>query len=374
MSDDQVEARRQWVRTPPSPAASRIHALFRWWHQKLPAIFASEFTVTGFLLGAGHLAALAAVATSPFWIEWTTGGSISTTVMFSLSGLLILLMVLSWCIEQLGTRRKSRERQRRLMDEYAARHFVINDSLLRAIVPANLTLSEDARVQLCEKVLQCMEHLARMHLKKPDSSYFQVSLLLFDGDGCNKVKIAARARPDRRAGQLIDSAKTIAYFVDQCGRTFVVPDMHAQSVFPREGLTDKQLRYRSILFVPIILPNSQSQCCGVVTLDSERPYEFTGPIGDEIATQLMPFMGVVAVLVEGQSPHGGGVVTFRLLTRRISHPIQTKSLNHGHETVTDAFLRLKRGEITADQAADELRRIRREKSAGSVRFFDALAD
>lgn len=43
-------------------------------------------------------------------------------------------------------------------------------------------------------------------------------------------------------------------------------------------------------------------------------------------------------------------------------------------SVADIFARLERREIDAEQAATELRQLRRRKSRGIVRFIEALAE
>jgi len=56
-------------------------------------------------------------------------------------------------------------------------------------------------------------------------------------------------------------------------------------------------RYKSILLVPLLenVERNKYRCMGVVTIDSERPYEFWGGRDERIVIAIKPYLNLLTL-------------------------------------------------------------------------------
>ncbi|WP_157223240.1 GAF domain-containing protein [Afipia felis] len=300
-TDESYARRLSWVTSSPTRWRSFKRFAWRVFYHDLPRVFGAFSDTLSFLRTIARILLVTAVALTPYWVDWWTKGEVDAPKAGWMSLVVAGLLVAKHLFDVFGSDRQLRSHQRDLMEQCATRHQVINRELFEAL-PSKLSLPFPSRVQLCEKILACMLYIAKFHTLSSGGDYFQVSLLTFGNENCDSIKVIARAKANRATNIPIDSRETIAYYVAKSGTSFVVDDMKAQKHFAQTGLSQKTLKYRSILLIPIVHRNASTECCGVVTIDSSRPYEFTGPVGDVITAQLMPFTSVLALLVEKEAP------------------------------------------------------------------------
>lgn len=131
-------------------------------------------------------------------------------------------------------------------------------------------------IALIKILLDCTRTRFRILSNDYINPYIEVSLVIFRKKE-NKIigSIVCRSN-DVRPTDIEKSAEDfIAYYVARTGKERCLHDFRRGHPFKKEGISQKNAPYRSILFIPILHKFSGvTKCIGVVTIDSSRPYEF----------------------------------------------------------------------------------------------------
>jgi hypothetical protein len=270
----------------------------------LPRWLDAPISLWGGLSALLQVASIVGVVTAPFWIGLILEDNIPSRIAVFSAFAILGFRFLGWLAPKVRRLGKDTAERRQHLDELATRQFNIIDEFFKVVPSEALPNDQRWQVMVAEKMLSCMMHLTKNCVRGASHQELQCSLMVFSGENAENITILARARDIRPRGALFRSDKTIAYYVASAGKFFVVNDLKSQSIFPRDGLSRKSAKYRSILLIPIIAHSGAGRVCvGVVTIDSPRACEFWGDIGDSLATQLMPFIHVLSFVMRSGYPH-----------------------------------------------------------------------
>jgi hypothetical protein len=122
------------------------------------------------------------------------------------------------------------------------------------------------------------------------------------------LAIMARSNNVRRLVANRKADQSAAYYAAKTHMVKVIHDFSKSTIFPRRGLSEESLPYRSILLlplnpVPVTIPAGDSSrriCRAVVSIDSQRAYEFYGTATTDIQVQMRPFLSVINMMLTGQ--------------------------------------------------------------------------
>lgn len=216
--------------------------------------------------------------------------------------IMIVLKFGDWIAPKIRKLGGSEDEKRRQEDEYATRQFNIFREIFSSLPEDCLPDDGHWRARLADKVLSCILHVVKSRIIANADS-LQVTLLSFSGEHAEGLKIVSRAKDTRPSEIKRKADQTIAYYAAVTGKVVIVNDLRSQPVFPKTGLSSEKATYRSILLVPVIPHgNGHKDCVGVLTVDSPKPCEFWGDIGDNIATQLIPLVHILTVLMKSGYP------------------------------------------------------------------------
>jgi hypothetical protein len=242
------------------------------------------------------------LVTSPFWIGLFLENRLPTAIAINSALAIVVLRLLGWFAPKLKAMGKAHAVERRQLDELATRQFNIVKELFGALPDDCLPKDDQWRLRLSDRIVSCILHIAQDRIGG-NVVGLQCTFIGFDGTKAENLRVFSRARDTRPGGIDIRADQTIAFFVATSGRFFVVNDLKSQGIFPNRGLSHPKATYRSIMLIPVIIgPQTNRQCVGVVTLDSPRPCEFWGDIGDSLATQLIPFVHILTFVMRNGYP------------------------------------------------------------------------
>jgi hypothetical protein len=161
---------------------------------------------------------------------------------------------------------------------------------------------------LVSDALQLIKREVRLYFKDFTDGQLEVTLLGFERRSWKLEAVTlVRADPIRPVGTRKRAEDTIAYHVARLGRAFTEPDLvNGQHPFMREGFSDQDPSYRSILLIPLVDragPEDPEATLGVVTVDSPDPYYFPATKAglSDIVTRLQPHCAVIRLLLRSTS-------------------------------------------------------------------------
>lgn len=156
------------------------------------------------------------------------------------------------------------------------------------------------------KVMELIREAAKIGLGDFEGSGIEATLLLFDDEQCENIRVANRTTQGRPSGQKRPSTEIMAYYVAKSRKYRVVNDfMRDKHPFPKVILSGGSASYRSILFIPLLDKSNQGQdtCMGVVTVDSTKPYHFWPKNGEDLVFQLTPYCILLALFLNLNEPY-----------------------------------------------------------------------
>lgn len=166
----------------------------------------------------------------------------------------------------------------------------------------------DKEKEILQRILAAMADQARAHLRYFDDTAFQATLFLFDDEGTGHFLCRARAREDRPVGHRVRCVRSVAFFWAERfpDRSSSVHNIRALSMFPpRLSEGAPRANYRSILILPLADHDSVGDSFrlrGVVTLDSDRCYEFFGDRRTDLESLLEPHVRWI-LAITNDHPH-----------------------------------------------------------------------
>jgi hypothetical protein len=302
MAVDRVAA-ISWVNSPPSGRKRAMYAWLRLLHHAMPRILDTQMSFAGLFSLFLQVGSAAGIILAPYWIDAFTEQKLPSGSAFIIAIVMVGLKFAGWLAPKLKLLAGSEDGRRRHLDELATRQFNIIKEIFGSLPTNCMPSDEHWRMRLSDRILGCVLHVAKNFVPDGNPDKLQCSLLRFDGPNVDRLKIVSRARDNRPSDISTPADQTIAYYVAISGKVFVVNDLLAQDVFPKKGLSREKAEYRSILVIPIVIHDGdQKKCAGLLTLDSPRPWEFWGDIGDNIATQLMPVVHILTVMMKSGYP------------------------------------------------------------------------
>lgn len=302
-----MEVNRQqalnWVNSPPSRWQRFCYGAQRVYHHVMPRLLDGPISLWGITSTLLQLVSTVGLFTSPFWIGLFLENTLPTWLAINASFAIVALRLLGWLAPKLRTMGKEHSSTRRQLDELATRQFNIVKELFAALPDDCLPKDDHWRFRMSDRIVSCILHLAKNSIGGSDAENLQCTFIGFEGPNADKLKIISRAKDIRPGSINTRSDQTIAYYVAESGRYFVVNDLLSQEIFPHRGLSHEKASYRSIMLIPVVIDlTSGKACVGVVTIDSPRPCEFWGDIGDSLATQLIPFVHILTFVMKSGYP------------------------------------------------------------------------
>ncbi len=156
--------------------------------------------------------------------------------------------------------------------------------------------------EIRNQILVAIREQARIALNYYDDGVLEVSMVVFHDDECSFIKVCNRAEGIRDTGLPIRANDTMAYYVALTGTVKTVHHFSdGRHPFAPRGLTSDKPRYKSILLVPLLenVGWNKYRCMGVVTVDSERAYEFWGGRDNRIVIRIKPLLNLLALTLRG---------------------------------------------------------------------------
>lgn len=240
---------------------------------------------------------------SPFWIGLLLEDQLPTAIAVKSAIAIAALRMLGWMAPKLRAMGSAHATDRRHLDELATRQFNIVKELFAALPEDCLPQDDQWRLRLSDRITSCILHISQSRISGGAAAGLQCTFIGFEGDAAERLRVFSRAKDTRPIAIDVPTDQTIAFYVAMSGRYFVVNDLKSQKIFPQRGLSHPKANYRSIMLIPVIVgPQSRKRCVGVVTLDSPRPCEFWGDIGDSLATQLIPFVHILTFVMRNGYP------------------------------------------------------------------------
>lgn len=281
--------------------------------QWLPRWFDGQFTVNRLLFNLGLFAIVASIALQPIWSKTITDEGLKFDALVSrdywLSGIVLGLLLFRSIFERvLGTA----PHRRRIVDETYHLSLAQGDlfkKLRNQVFDLRRQSSAQHNQQVAqESILKCVENVVILATRKNKWNYFSVNLFIFSGDGGERADLIARSHSGRDLRTDLCAPNLIAFYVAEAQKPFTVNNFGAEDIFPRVSPgTNVRPPYRSILLLPVLNPYSaetRGNCKAVVTIDSDRPYEFWGSVSTDIEVLVSPYLRLIDLLL---SNHTGGV-------------------------------------------------------------------
>lgn len=179
---------------------------------------------------------------------------------------------------------------------------------LSEIADLSTHVTGDRERRILQRILAATADEARAHLGYFDDTSFQATLLLFNDAACQHVRCVARAQENRPVGHSVPARDSIAFFWAERfpDRSSSVHDIQTVKIFPpRLSDGNKSSAYRSILILPLAERDAEGDSFrlrGVITLDSDRRYEFFGSRRRELESLLEPHVRWI-MAITSDHPH-----------------------------------------------------------------------
>lgn len=274
------------------------------YYQKLPSVGDRQLSLRGLLLTLLRASIFVALASTPIWrgigkadFEFSAadGWRISIVALLLLSG---------WGLDRMLAK-KARSSLAEKLETDASVYLADTLRRINELSGDTNTSSKEELTALFRDILKCIEYKVRLYLHKSDKYYFNVSLITFSDNG-NVASVRARSNQKRKSVDNLDARKTAAYYMAESQRVKIINDFRRQKIFPNRGLSASDAPYRSILFLPLepiiisVDEESKQVCQAVVTIDSEKPYEFWSVTDTNLEIQMRPFLDELRMALSGQ--------------------------------------------------------------------------
>lgn len=232
-----------------------------------------------------YLAQLPAVSNSAIWISFGILGMQATGAVYDAA----------WKgRKESGDRKAHRSKIPYLTTDIVRR---IGAQVAQAL--AHPVLQSHERDYLKTKILECMLHSVATELGDLQKRYLQVTLILYDSEEGDYMKVAGRGEAGRQSGARRRSEEFWAHRVAKTRNHFAVHNYRGP------GISTDKAPYRSILFVPIIEKSEHElhdgrevfRCMGVLSFDSELPYHFWG-MDAELVRQIQPLTELLRLVLK----------------------------------------------------------------------------
>lgn len=267
----------------------------RFIYHKLPAFFNFDLTWGQILLGLLNFLIVVAVAAFPFIVRWYVGDMEIWDAM-ELSIILILLLSIRYFLSKL----KMTSVEESLAANNNRKLLLSNSRVVEDVSKISELTVEDFNDPKCKSVVQnilkCVELVTRSVVKDFNSSYFEVTLLLFVGE--DHFMVYQRANIDRSVDCVVNARQSVAYYCAKIGKSRKINNIKKLEWVPYKSLTqDEKPQYRSIMMIPLLEISDGNLCKAVVCIDSGRKYEFAGANFDTIRTHARPFLKMLEMLL-----------------------------------------------------------------------------
>jgi hypothetical protein len=298
MGQRKISARqgRNWAKSKPGAGQKIVRAFARAIYVKFKLKWPRPSTVARGLI---KFVILLAITSAPYWPSiFEEAPSTKEFVPYYL-GAAVTLLFLQWAFNEFVTasnRREELENHRELTA--LEQRNLFNNMMHLANVPS-ANFDDTAFMDVIQRTLKTILHTVNEVTDSIDTKYFQVALLVFQPG--QKVEVAARSGGPRQIRKLIDREKTMAFHVAKAKVEWQhVPDLKRDNLFAYVGLSQSDCPYRSVLLIPISYEKNDgtTEACGVVTIDSSRPYEFwNDTTSRRIYKQVIPFVRILAIML-----------------------------------------------------------------------------
>jgi hypothetical protein len=211
----------------------------------------------------------------------------------------VIVQFINWWIgttDSSGLKRKSRnDHQGKAASEVQA----VIDLVLQHGSRISFKKRHNILIQIVQGLIDVVEHQVRISFEDYGSVYYCANVLWFTNEKFDEIEILARSDRARGAGVRVKSVGTAAFYAAKLDRHIVVNDITSdRHPFRRKGFSGGYVQYRSFICIPITSPDGASRCCvGVLTIDSQRPYEFSGKAESDIVTMLKPYCSILALVL-----------------------------------------------------------------------------
>lgn len=280
--------------------ARRVH-LCRVWKYVIAPKFLKYEVNKGFIFALMRLASLVAISSIPLAIKCLDGSIQIGWIWVVLSTVLILaLQIYNLVYDNMMSHKKVMKNRRGM-------HTIASLTSSHAIEILNKCVKTRAKEHcdqhgrlLIQEVLVCVQHILAAHVDE-DVSKTQACLLQFEDEPCNTLCVFERAKHVRPIGVGMPTKDTMAYYIMKTKKHYVLYDFLTDHPFDKSGISDPRPSYRSVLFIPIIerMGNGSPDVChGMLTVETEKPYQFWFGEGDRLAVKLAPYVGWLLLIFQ----------------------------------------------------------------------------
>lgn len=307
-SEALIAERRRWIDQSLSwPWKFRYGAGFILW-RAIPTLVGAG-SGRGLFLIAAQILLTFAVAATPVWVPslpWMPG---SLDASLALWTTLVLggLMAAKAVFDHFASRAVVDKKAFRLRCQVAALEANLHRELAEITKLADHVKS-DKEKEILQRILAAMADQSRAYLRYFDDTAFQATLFLFSDKDLDQFLCRARARDNRPVGHRVRCKRSVAYFWAKRfpDRSSSVHDIKALRIFPQRLSDGAALaEYRSILILPLAERDPVKDSFhlrGVITLDSDRRYEFFGARRAELESLLEPHVRWI-LAITNDHPH-----------------------------------------------------------------------
>lgn len=224
-------------------------------------------------------------ATLPQWVPgWAASFGLEWLLVIGTLALMLLAKVLDFLKKSIKDKNKYSKLEHRLTMRNSALSGLFSQYLIR------ITPHDSKEIQ--DQALLCIHDQARLILGH-DSDYLEVSLLVFrEGVDDVFIQVENRAIGHRKAKVPKPAQEVMAYYVALTGKEKNINNILSNHPFSKKGISQEKVEYKSILLMPILTPSGDS-CLGVVSIDSERPYEFSGGLSQRLVLRSSTYLNIL---------------------------------------------------------------------------------
>jgi hypothetical protein len=253
-----------------------------------------------------RLITILALASAVIWRRIGDPNFALTLTDVVLIGVMAIFLFIGWAVDRASGRKQSRGLTEHLEQNVSIDLARAIDKMSQFIEWFSKDIAKDILQEQFRDILRCMEHKIRIYLQREDSLYFNVSLLVFTGSDGQLLTIKERSRQIRSLVANRDATQFAAYYAAKMQKVKVFHDFPKNPIFPQRGLSEESLPYRSILLLPldpvtIAADDPRKICRAVVSIDSQRPYEFWGTATNDIQVQMRPFLSIINMMLTEQA-------------------------------------------------------------------------
>lgn len=299
------ELAKAWVFKPENAGEKFRNAVGFLWHHRLPALLSVSLSPIGLVFGVLRLTLFVFCSTGPILLTLLADDHSPGRVEYGVTAAIAVALVISWLYDQQSLRRADTAIRTHEEDQ-----FSINLNKVVELTAKNTPLKtgqkpKAGRPEIIGHILKCIEQRARLLKPGRETGHFAVTLLAFSDHGTGpKMIILDRSATGAPTGQTSDATQSMAYYVaTRNARVRTVHDFRRiDPPFEFRSLTHGgEPNYRSIAMLPLPTRQvgGQDRVLGVVSLDSEKPYEFWSIEQTTLRTALLPFLTYLNLLLDG---------------------------------------------------------------------------